>query len=295
MYNWNDDETGIMLVRTLVEIADRGVQIEILKETTGDLFELDQDFHSTQNFQNSIWELFWNHPNISVHFTTDENHSKVFIIDGVQLLVGSMNIGDHYLTSWDYLVELRGKHFVRSYLLQSTEKSGKVRISLNTESSKDIRNDIERIIEEASSSVVVQHPYLGDTRVRSLLAQASHRGVRITLYIPQKANVFQNTNLEFVEKLLEDGDSSHISVRLLPGFMHGKLLITDCKNICVGSANLFTHSLDTMGETNVIVSDHKNLHLKLRKHLCYLRVKSSPLISMPRRGLQSRILSRIGL
>jgi len=295
MYNWKEDVTGLQLAETLLEIADKGIHVEVLKETTGDIFELHQDFQSTRSSKHSVWNRFWNHPNISVHFTADENHSKVFVIDDTTLLIGSMNISDDYLRSWDCLVELRGRKFVRSYLTQKPEKSASVRIALNTQSVKEIRSCMELFIRNATSSIVVQHSYLGDAHIRSMLAEASHRGVRVTLFIPQQADMCQNMNLEFIAKLMEESNSKNIAVRLLPGFVHGKLVVTDGQNICVGSANLFTHSLDSMGETNVVISHHnKRLHRKLRRYLWYLHLKSMPLITMPRRGIRSRLLAKIG-
>lgn len=296
MYNWKEDSTGIALAETLIEIADRGVQVEIVKETTGDMFELDKDFQSTRKSASRPWKKFWNHPHISVHFTSDENHSKVFIIDNTILLIGGINMSDDYKHSWDYLLELHGQDFVQSYLTQGKHSSDTgVSVVLNTQYFKNIRADIERLIQSASSTIVLQHSYLGDARIRSMLALASHRGVSVTLYIPEKADMCQNVNLEFVEKLVQLGKSTNIAVRLLPGFVHGKLLIVDGKNICVGSANLMTYSLDHMGETNVTIEKQLRLHRKLRWYMRYMYLKSTPLISMPRRGIRSRLFAKLGL
>lgn len=296
MFIWHDDLMGRELASLLVRVADSGVRVEITKETTGDLFELNEDFLSTREKPSGIWKQFWGHPGISVEFTTEGNHSKVFVIDDSRLLIGSMNVADAYVGSWDFLVEIRDRRLVRRYLADDNGRhAGAVRLLLNTPLRSEIRPGVESLLRSARHSVIVQHSYLGDSRIMHLLAEATQRGVLVKLYIPEHADACQNVNLDFVQKLMSLADPGNLAIRLLSGFMHGKIIMVDKKHICVGSANLMAHSLDHMGETNVLFEARGRTLHKIRRYFLHVSHVSVPMGGMPRLGLLRKLLASFGL
>jgi phosphatidylserine/phosphatidylglycerophosphate/cardiolipin synthase-like enzyme len=117
MFIWKDDETGRMIARALLDAADRGVKVDISKEAVGDFFEFRGDFLGTKHSDDPLWKRFWSHPKIRVTYASNGDHAKVYVIDDHTLVLTGMNIADEYRYKWhDYMVELRGGHFVERYL-----------------------------------------------------------------------------------------------------------------------------------------------------------------------------------
>ncbi len=256
MFIWKDDATGRRMAELLLEAADRGVIVDITKDAKGDVFELDCDFVSTRDGSEAVWKRFWSHPHITVTYANENDHAKVYIFDGEILLLSGMNIADEYRYEWrDFLVELRGTHFVERYLSEGEipSASGNVQLVLNTSLRKEIRPCVMNLLEGAEHSILLEQAYFSDPDVVALLARKSHQGVRITLVLPAKSGVHHHANLFAVRELLTEGDRRRIRVFLSPTFLHGKLILIDRKTTFVGSANLFAPSLDTMSEANVLI------------------------------------------
>lgn len=298
MYIWMDDETGRSIAAFLVEAADRGVTIDITKEATGDVFELEGDFLTTKGSKDDIWKRFWSHPRIHVTYSKREDHTKAFVIDGDTLLLTGMNIADVYRHHWhDYLVELRGAQFVQHYLTGSKvphpEKS--VQLFMNTGEHKEMRSAVRSLLHSARHSVVLEQCYCSDPEVIALLAQLSHKGIRITIIVPESPDLHYHANRQAMGRLLAEGDREHVTVLLYPGIVHGKVILVDRRRALLGSANMMISSLDRMGEVNVLI-DHRHRALwKLRETLRLDILKSRPLMTLPRFRIFGKWLAWVGL
>jgi cardiolipin synthase len=300
MFIWKDDRLGRQMASILLQLADRGVQVEISKEAVGDVFEFHRDFLTTQHAHDPMWQRFWHHPNIVIRYGNDRDHAKVFIIDDKVLMLTGMNIADEYHERLhDYLVELRGEMFVGQYITRGDlpGPQGAVRLVMNTDERKEIRPAVMTLLESAAHSIVVEQCYISDPKVLELLARKSREKVRVTLIVPSRTDFqHQHANMQSVAKLVTEGDADFVQVFLYPGMFHGKTILVDRTHAFIGSANLIASSLDEMGEVNVLLSGQADTAiLKLRDALRASILKSKPLTTIPRFGWISRILGWLKL
>lgn len=286
MFIWKDDRIGREMAMVLVEVADRGVRVEVSKEAVGDMFEEHVDFLGTRGDTSGVWQRFWNHPNIRIDYNTRNDHAKIFIIDDRVLLLTGMNIADEYHRDWhDTLVELRDRRFVEQYLTggELSEPSGVVRLVMNTERRKEIRPVVRSLLESAQQSIVVEHCYLSDPQMLDLLISKSAEGVRVIVIVPGETEFHHYANMQSIARLLAPVEGRKIEVFIYPRMFHAKILLVDRERAFVGSANLMTTSLDEMGEVNVLVEGGNSSFIrKLRDVLRENILKSKPIAHPPR-------------
>ena len=298
MFIWKDDVTGRRMASVLLDAADRGVQVVVTKDAVGDLFEFERDFVATQHAPNPVWKRFWSHPNIRVSNRNDGDHAKVYVIDDDILLVTGMNIGDEYRYLWrDYLVELKGKRFVRQYLAhEPCPPGGDVRLVVNDSARREIRPCLMDMLSRATESIVLEQAYVSDAAVLSLLAEKTKAGVTVTLILPEHPDVHHYANMDAVQRLRAESDGRRLRVLLYPTMIHGKVVVVDKREAFAGSANLFADSLDRMGEVNVFIRGRR--HPAVRRLREYLRddaAKSRLLKGAPGRYWITRWLAWLGL
>ncbi len=261
MFIWMDDELGRSMAKILTEAADRGVRVYITKEGVGDVFEVRGDFFATRDAAEGVWHRFWNHENIHISHATQGDHAKVYIIDDHILLLTGMNIANEYHESWhDYLVELHGSRFVQQYL---TRRSGdvaseQVRLVMNTEVRMEIRPVVSELLQTAKRSIVIEQSYLSDPKVIQSLIQRSLDGVMVSIILPTQTDIHQNSNMKSITRLITEGSPKHMQILLYPRMIHGKIILIDHRRAFLGSANLISSSLDTMGEVNVLLEKRES-------------------------------------
>jgi len=297
MYIWKDDEVGRRMAALLLDVAERGVHVEITKEAQGDVFEYNRDFLGTRGSRDEPWKRFWSHPNIHVTHAQRNDHAKVYVIDDAILLLTGMNIADEYRYHWhDVLIELRGRHFVEAYLTGRCAESGaaSVRLVMNAPERKDVRRTVEELLTSAEESIVIEHAYFSDPAVIDLLIRRSLAGVRVTVILPGHAKWYHHANLQAVGRLLTGSRAVHVF--LFPGVIHGKIMLVDHRRAFVGSANLFSQSLDTMGEVNVLIEGgNRRAVWRLKEVLRQDILRSRPLTSPPQMTWINRWLAWLRL
>ncbi|OGJ57553.1 hypothetical protein A3H22_01015 [Candidatus Peribacteria bacterium RIFCSPLOWO2_12_FULL_55_15] len=297
MYIWKDDEVGRRMAVLLLEVADRGVNVEITKEAQGDMFEYNRDFLGTRGSRSALWKRFWSHHNIHVTYAQRNDHAKVYVIDDAILLLTGMNIAEEYRYHWhDYLVELRGRHFVEAYFTGRFSEVGgaHVRLVMNTPERKEVRRTVEELLASADESIVVEHAYLSDPAVIDLLIQRSLEGIRVTVILPEHSNIHHHANMQAVARLLTGSRAAQVF--LFPGIIHGKIMLVDHRKVFVGSANLFPQSLDTMGEVNVLIEGgNRRAVWRIKDVLRQDILRSRPLTSPPPMTWVSRWLAWLRL
>lgn len=299
MFIWIDDPTGRTVALRLVEAADRGVNVHVTKDTSGDMFELNRDFLTTKTDGTGIWQRFWNHPNIHVEAAEERNHGKVYIIDGETMLLGGMNISDEYRYAWhDFLIELRGARFVEEYLSESPRMSQKdpVRLVMNTLHRSAVREAVTELIHGAKREIILEQAYLSDPGIVDLLAKRSHRGLHVRVILPLRTDVHHRANIVAMAALMEKGHDERLQIFRYPGMLHGKLIVVDRETAFIGSANLMTSSLDAMGEVNVLITGRN--HSVVRRAREIIRsdlIRSTPLQGVPQLQWLTRVLAYLGL
>ncbi|HET7525800.1 MAG TPA: phospholipase D family protein [Burkholderiaceae bacterium] len=108
-YIWHDDITGAMLMRALLDAADRGVRVRLLlddnntKGTDAAIALLD----AHANIEVRLFNPFANRANRLADYATDFSrlnrrmHNKSFTVDNQVTVVGGRNIGDEYFGAAD--------------------------------------------------------------------------------------------------------------------------------------------------------------------------------------------------
>ena len=298
MFIWKDDQTGRQVARWLLDAADRGVTVDIMKEAVGDFFESYSDFLSTKTSSNPLWQEFWNHPRIRISHLTNRDHAKVYVIDGHTLVLTGMNIADEYRYEWhDCMVELRGSSFAEQFLArkQPHDDRAPIRLVTNTEESKEIRPVFMRLLREARDHVVLEHAYISDVEVVEELIALSKRGVTVTVILPERMDFHNHSNMVAIGRLMSEGNAMKIRVFIYPGFCHSKIILVDGSRAFLGSANLYKGSLDEMGEVNVLIRGRFRAIWTLKDMLRNDVLVSRPLSSPPGFLWVSRWLSWLGL
>lgn len=294
MFLWRDDGTGKRIASLLVEAADRGIRVDVTKESVGDMFEVPLDFLGTRTSNDIVWQRFWSHPRIAVHYVKHNDHAKVFVIDNQILVLTGMNIADEYRFDWhDYMVELRGEDIVRKYMAREDSPfPSSTRLIMNTEDRCEIRPVTMHLLHSAQSTIEIEHCYLSDPEVVDTLIEATKRGVRVTAILPARKDIHDSANMFAVGKLLAECHPGKIQVFLFPRVVHGKIVLVDRSIAFLGSANLMKSSLDDMGEVNVLIEGARRREIrKLIDTFSQDLLMSRPVSSPPHLAWLARVLA----
>ncbi len=288
---WRDDEAGNLLGEALLAAADRGVKVHVHKDKIAAVYEyaggnkqsffhkrvdpvrgvqawfLGRVFRAPGSFKqrpNPVAQAILDHPNIVVeHDKKRFDHSKVFVIDEAQLILGSMGIGDNHRHEWvDVMIELDGaEHVARlrermagldefdpsrgiDFLVHSREAHRKKTCPMATHRLA--------LIDAARESLTVEMAYMGDARFTQALARAVQRGVEVTLVTAWHADVLGNLNRATCDVLLRTtGAPQNLTIVLLPRMVHSKIVVIDHRWVDIGSANFTRLSHGVYDEINL--------------------------------------------
>ncbi len=154
MFIWRDDQIGNEIAREILDAADRGVSIKIVKDKVGSVFEKSEEvkqslFHKQFDFGiflqqyvmakcyfgyvkkldgrqrgNQYLEKILSHDNIDIDANNKRNdHSKFYIFDNKILIMGGVNIEDKEVSfdmlqrKWaDYMIEIVDENIVDRFL-----------------------------------------------------------------------------------------------------------------------------------------------------------------------------------
>lgn len=126
---------------------------------------------------------------------------------------------------------------------------------------------IRELIRSSEQSLVLVSPFLDTAGVASLLGpllDALSRGVRIMILTHDALNVSSFTS-RAVEQLRQEAEHARVDLtlysadagtgrdRVLYPLLHAKLVVSDEKQLLVGSANLTSYALSTNLETGVLL------------------------------------------
>lgn len=103
-YIWKNDLTGTLMLKKIMDAADRGVRVRLLLDDNG-ITGMDRDLaalNMNANIEVRIFNPFWPRKPKSLGLITDfrrlnrRMHNKAFIADNRAAIVGGRNIGDEY-------------------------------------------------------------------------------------------------------------------------------------------------------------------------------------------------------
>lgn len=254
--------------------AKEGIKIYISTDQMGSFFKLPKEFKHL-NEEKNIYTNIFNPitPIISARLNY-RNHRKITVIDGKIAYTGGINIGDEYINidsrlgHWkDFGVRLTGtavnsftamfirlwncgKNKIDNYDGWFTEKNIQKAKGyvlpyadgpLNTHNPAG--NTYLNIIQSAKKYVYITTPYLIlDNETKQSLINASKSGIDVKIiipHIPDKKIVYACSR-SFYQQLLMAGVKIF---EYTPGFMHGKMCISDDSIATIGSVNFDFRSL----------------------------------------------------
>jgi len=280
----HDDRIGRELQAHLIAKAKQGVRVYLLYDEIGShalprryvkrLREAGVEvrgFRSSRDFKTRF----------QINF---RNHRKLVIVDGVQALVGGLNVGDEYLGRsrrfgpWrDTFVSIRGPSVKAAQLsfiddfswsrggvpeldwsIASGQKSGKTVLVLPTGPADSLDNCglfFVNAIESAKRRIWITSPYfVPDAAILSALQLAVMRGVDVRIMLPSEVDhlAVYLAAFSYLKDTLPFGVKLY---RYQGGFLHQKVLLVDDELTAVGTANLDTRSFRLQFEITLLIAD----------------------------------------
>jgi len=259
-YIWKDDSTGQAVVAKLKAAADRGIRVAVSKDMLGTFFELGDMIKGKPSPVFTKTGLK-GHKNIQVDtdLFADTDHSKYYIFDERSVIFGGMNIADEYHLQWhDYMVLLRGKVWTEAFTNKVLKKlrwppASPLVLAVNNSKETEIRTATIEIIDNAATSVVIEHAYFSDDKVIAAVKRAAARGVKVEIILPKVPDTHLYANMATINRLLDSESGKVPRVLLYPHMSHAKVIMTDGRIVAIGSANLTPRSMLTSKEITLFV------------------------------------------
>jgi cardiolipin synthase len=274
----------------LREKAEQGVDVRLLLDDAGTMFNLSDDFIRDLESEGIHVRLFNpTHRFLNNLYLNYRNHQKIIVIDGDTGFTGGVNLSDEYAnyTSpygyWkDTGVRLDGQGtygltvaFIKMWEqtdgnLTDTYAKYYPSISKNEEGLCQVLTDgpannpenpaeglIYRMIESAHNYVYLTTPYLAVSQAFiELLCRVAKSGIRVVLVVPYQLDhwyVFEVTQSHFA-RLIDAGVEVY---RFKPGMLHAKMIVADDIHALVGTINLDNRSFYSQYEDGVLFCDNK--------------------------------------
>jgi len=262
------------LMNALKNKAREGVEVRILVDEMGSLGVLPRDFYKVCA-ESGIKSIPFNPLSRSLYkFISFRDHRKITIVDGNKAIVGGINIGDEYINAivkhghWkDMAVKLEGdavNSLVALYLNMWDNLSGQVS-NLHVYSGEPLNIETDDLVmpfgdgpmnqknpaenmymslfANAKRYIYISTPYLIlNSDMINCIQMAARAGVDVRIMTPGIADkaVVHMTTRSFYGDLLAEGVRIY---EYTPGFLHGKVLVSDDEVCQIGSINMDYRSL----------------------------------------------------
>jgi cardiolipin synthase A/B len=286
-YIFNDDETGQQIANALIAAAKRKVSVHLMVDgyASKDLPKHFIDELKEAGVKFKFFEPFFK----SKHFYFGRRlHHKVFVADAVYALVGGMNIADRYndlpnIKAWlDFALIIEGalakdlcvlcwktwNGFPKQMGITPCEeknisfnftsvKTCNIRMSRNdwVRSKKEISTTYLEMFKNSQSHITIVCSYfLPGKIIRSLLRNASKRGVKIKVITAGKSDILM---AKYAERWMYDWLLRN-KIELYeyqPTVLHAKIAVCDNEWFTVGSYNINDISAYASVELNIDVFD----------------------------------------
>lgn len=319
-YIFESDETGIKVIRHLLQAAGRGVRIFVLLDAYGSRqlsashIQQLREAGITLRFFSPLHPIPW--PRIGRRL-----HHKILVIDDMKAIIGGINISNHYSgfggqIPWlDYALLIEGKVcrqltricmslFNKKYLpfpaipvIEATENGVSIRFRQSDymRGKKQISTSYKEFIRRAQKEIIIVNAYfLPGYRLRRMLQKAVKRGVKISVMLSAQSDV------PLVKRAMNYYYSWLFRNRIdvyeyQPTTVHAKLALFDDRFVTIGSFNLNYLSEYVSVELNADIDD-RTFHTILRQEMqelftgdCVMRINPE----RPRYGMLARFFDFI--
>lgn len=274
------------LMAALYKKAAAGVEVRMMVDAGGSMTTMPKDFFKTCA-EHKIHCVPFNPLSASLYrFISFRDHRKMTIVDGNIAVAGGINIGDEYINEievhghWkDMALRIEGDavYSMTAMFLNMweyvTHEETRLEDYQGTKASppsdgfvmpfcdgpmnerEPIQNTYMNIFANAKRYIYITTPYLIlDTDLTTCILLAARSGVDVRIItpgIPDQKIVYATTR-SFYGALLAEGVRIY---EYIPGFLHGKVLVTDDEVAIVGSINMDYRSLTWNYEYGTWVHD----------------------------------------
>ena len=301
MFVWRNDAIGQEIGEAVLEAAERGVAVRIIKDVGAIMYEriemnrksffnkpisvksrllyglIGPTFPNTFCEDDRTDELGWkiiNHRNVTIEWV-NHTHTKYYIFDDDVMLTGSINIEDRHRGYLDYMIRIEGREhierFRQRHSLQVPHDAARsldfVLNSLRDGARRfEIKDRFLELMQQAKNSLYIEMAYIGDPDISAGIAAAAARGVEVTMLFSRAANVGNDINYKSMHELYR---SAPMKAYLADRMIHSKLMMVDESIVIMGSANFSVFSMQKAEELNVVIQGDKNLLDDFRKTIAH--------------------------
>lgn len=279
-YIFADDATGQSFADLLARKAAEGVKVYLIHDALGSLGSerrmfrqmrrsgvLVRKFHPVWPWECTFsWKPF------------NRDHRKLVVVDGEQVVMGGLNVGDEYAGPWvsgkqdcfdfwrDCGISLTGpavRHFAQSFVQtwQYLNRGGRIARSLYCHNldfatgpvavlasvptmDSPLASFLHGVVSGATQSIDLTAAYFapGEAFVEQL-CRAAGRGARVRLMLPSRtdAPVVATAARSFYQRLMDAGIEVYERQHVV---LHAKTLVVDRRLSIVGSTNLDYRSIE---------------------------------------------------
>ncbi len=275
-YIISDGAVWNVFSKALTERAESGVEVRVMFDDIGSMRTLPVSYAKRLCDAGIKAEVFYPiSGRVSIHNNRD--HRKILVIDGDIAYTGGLNLADEYanytaphgywkesgirvtadaaaglcllfLSLWDFNKRERTEHgkYIRGR--ESEKKHEGLCVSFGTAPKPLYKANagkrlIVNILNQAKRYVYITTPYLvPDFEILCALKNAAARGVLVSIVTPGVADkiLMKIITESFYRELVSAGVGIY---EYTPGFMHGKIIVSDDELALVGSLNLDYRSL----------------------------------------------------
>ena len=286
-YIFRNDSTGKRLVDALAKKAAQGVEVRLLIDGMGNVFNPFSLYRPLVEAGGHLGVFLPPHF-IRINF---RNHRKIAVMDGSVGHIGGMNIGDEYLglskrfgywrdthlrmtgdgvhhltlrfmMDWNFCaprktMELSSRYFPKSPYASGSGVRMQVVCSGPDTRYPNILYGYNKMMTEANKSIYIQTPYfVPDESMFVALRMAALAGLDVRIMIPANPDhpFVYWAALSYLGDLLESGVRCY---EYENGFLHNKVIMIDSKVCSVGTANMDVRSFKLNFESNAFIYDEE--------------------------------------
>lgn len=274
-YIFKHDEIGRRVVNALKRAADRGVRVYFMVDRLGstDLSaQFTKDLKKSKIRFHLFGKLRWMKVLSRAYFVGRRLHHKVFVVDEKTAIIGGINIGEEFLTWYDFAVKFEGESvndllkaaykywpfFIRRKLLRRLKPivpDGDILANVITNdglmSVERINRRYDAYLKLAKKEIFIVSAYFFPSpKFLKKLYEVSQRGVKIKVLCNYRTDIplLSHATSFYYKTLLKNNIEV---IEWLPTVLHGKAAIIDDEILTLGSYNLNYMSYYTNIELNL--------------------------------------------
>jgi cardiolipin synthase A/B len=279
-YIFDEDETGTLVAEALIRAASRDVKVYVLLDGYGSQ-SLSKQFISRLTDAGIYFRRFRPWYRTRRFYLGRRLHHKVIVVDSWRCTVSGLNISNRYNDTeeskawldWALYVEgeiavkllhecetrLRLRHTIsntkRNQMLPDTKHAVRVRVNDRLRGRREIYDTYLQMFKESSEELIIMSAYfLPGREFRKNIVAAVRRGVKIKVVLTGNADVFLVKYAErFIYRWLFKNKIEVFEYR--KNVLHGKIAVSDCSLMTIGSYNVNNLSAFASIELNLDVKD----------------------------------------